>query len=130
MDNPAPYSAYMNFGDEVILSTSPERFLHCRNGVANTRPIKGTRPRGRNRDEQSSLERELASSEKERAELLMIVDLERNDLGRVCEIGSVEVDNLFALETYACHTPDSLGFGSPSERKGRFGFWAMFPGDL
>ena len=101
MDNPAPYSAYMNFGDEVILSTSPERFLHCRNGVANTRPIKGTRPRGRNRDEQSSLERELASSEKDRAELLMIVDLERNDLGRVCEIGSVEVDNLFALETYA-----------------------------
>ena len=101
VDNPAPYSAYMNFGDEVILSTSPERLLYCRDGIANTRPIKGTRPRGRDRDEQLSLEGELAASEKDRAELLMIVDLERNDLGRVCEIGSVEVDNLFALETYA-----------------------------
>jgi para-aminobenzoate synthetase component 1 len=101
MENPAPYSAYMNFGDEIILSTSPERFLHCRDRVANTRPIKGTRPRGRSIEEQVRLENDLAGSEKDRAELLMIVDLERNDLGRVCEIGSIRVDNLFALESYA-----------------------------
>jgi len=101
MENPAPYSAYMNFGDEIILSTSPERFLHCRDRVANTRPIKGTRPRGRSIEEQVRLENDIAGSEKDRAELLMIVDLERNDLGRVCEIGSIRVDNLFALESYA-----------------------------
>ena len=129
-DNPAPYSAYMNFGDEVILSTSPERFLHCRNGLVNTRPIKGTRPRGRNRDEQSSLERELASSEKDRAELLMIVDLERNDLGRVCEIGSVEVDNLFALETYASviHQTASVSGRLAKGKDALDCLGAMFPG--
>ncbi len=130
MDNPAPYSAYMNFGDEVILSTSPERFLYCRDRIANTRPIKGTRPRGRNRDEQSSLERELASSEKDRAELLMIVDLERNDLGRVCEIGSVEVDNLFALETYASviHQTASVSGRLAKGRDALDCLGAMFPG--
>lgn len=99
--NPAPYSAYLNFGDEEILSSSPERFLKFENGIANTRPIKGTRPRGQDEGEESRFRNELANSEKDRAELLMIVDLERNDLGRVCAPGTIEVKDLFRLEKYA-----------------------------
>lgn len=128
--NPAPYSAYMNFGDEVILSTSPERFLYCRDGVANTRPIKGTRPRGLGAEEQRRLENELAGSEKDRAELLMIVDLERNDLGRVCEIGSIRVDNLFALESYASviHQTASVSGRLAGGKDALDCIEAMFPG--
>ncbi len=99
--NPAPYAAYLNFGDEEILSSSPERFLRLDDGVVNTRPIKGTRPRGANVQEEESFREELAASEKDRAELLMIVDLERNDLGRVCKPGTISVKTLFGLETYA-----------------------------
>ncbi len=99
--SPAPYSAYLNFGDEQIVSSSPERFLYLSNGTATTRPIKGTRPAGASEDEAAANERELGVSEKDRSELLMIVDLERNDLGRVCEPGSVRVDDLFRLERYA-----------------------------
>ena len=99
--NPAPYSAYLNFGDDVILSSSPERFLAVNGSAATTRPIKGTRPRGRNETTDLMQEEELRLSEKDRAELLMIVDLERNDLGKTCEPGSVRVDELFSLERYA-----------------------------
>lgn len=129
-ENPAPYSAYMNFGDEIILSTSPERFLHCRDRVANTRPIKGTRPRGRTSEEQARLESELAGSEKDRAELLMIVDLERNDLGQVCEIGSIRVDNLFALESYASviHQTASVSGRLANGMDALNCIGAMFPG--
>lgn len=99
--SPAPYAAYLDFGDEQIVSSSPERFLFCRDGFAQTRPIKGTRPRGQSEVETLAYEAQLRESEKERAELLMIVDLERNDLGRVCRPGSVDVDGLFGLERYA-----------------------------
>ncbi len=99
--SPAPYAAYLDFGDESIISSSPERFLTLRAGEARTRPIKGTRPRGSSENESAAHEAELAASEKDRSELLMIVDLERNDLGRVCKPGSVAVENLFALERYA-----------------------------
>lgn len=99
--SPAPYAAYLDFGDEQIVSSSPERFLQIADGQATTRPIKGTRSAGASEAEAAAGARELAESEKDRSELLMIVDLERNDLGRVCEPGSVRVDDLFRLERYS-----------------------------
>ncbi|EDY84214.1 para-aminobenzoate synthase, component I [Verrucomicrobiia bacterium DG1235] len=99
--SPAPYSAYLDFGDEQIVSSSPERFLQVKGRHATTRPIKGTRSAGANDEEAAANAKELEDSEKDRSELLMIVDLERNDLGRVCEPGSIRVDNLFRLERYA-----------------------------
>jgi para-aminobenzoate synthetase component 1 len=89
--SPSFYGAYLNCLDHVIISSSPELFLKKEGRVIETRPIKGTRPRGRTKEEDEALERELLQSAKEAAELTMIVDLERNDLGRICEFGSVEV---------------------------------------
>ena len=89
--SPSYYSAYLNCGDHVVLSSSPELFLRQRGLSIETRPIKGTRPRGRTEEGDRALRQELIDSAKEAAELTMIVDLERNDLGRVCEYGSVEV---------------------------------------
>src|SRR5690606_34725158 len=86
---------------QTILSMSPERFLTLRDGVAETRPIKGTRPRGSDPDEDRRLADELVASEKDRAENVMIVDLLRNDLSRVAVPGTVEVPVLCGLETYA-----------------------------
>ena len=99
--NPAPFAAYMPWKEIGIISASPERFLRVAGGKVETRPIKGTRPRGRTPEEDEGLRRELLASEKDRAELMMIVDLERNDLGRVCRIGSVNVPELCRLEEYA-----------------------------
>jgi para-aminobenzoate synthetase component 1 len=98
---PAPFAAYLGFPEVSVLSASPERFLEVRRGRIATRPIKGTRPRGRTPEEDRRLAAELAASEKDRAEHVMIVDLERNDLGRVCRPGSVRVPELMALETYS-----------------------------
>lgn len=99
--SPAPFSSYLDFGEVAVLSNSPERFIRIRDGIIETRPIKGTRPRGKSYEEDIKLREELLNSEKDRAELTMIVDLERNDLGRVCKIGSVNVERLFELEEYA-----------------------------
>jgi para-aminobenzoate synthetase component 1 len=99
--NPAPFAAYLRLPGMVVASSSPERFLCLRGRRVETRPIKGTRPRSRDPVSDRALKRELWYSEKDRAELAMIVDLERNDLGRVCEIGSVKVHRLYCLETYA-----------------------------
>ena len=100
--NPAPFGAYLELPEAAILSSSPERFLRLdASGAVESRPIKGTRPRGATPASDSQLERELAASEKDRAENLMIVDLVRNDLGRVCELGSVEVPELRIIERYA-----------------------------
>jgi len=100
--NPAPFAAYLELPEVAVLSSSPERFLRLdREGRVESRPIKGTRPRGISTSRDRALERELAHSPKDRAENLMIVDLVRNDLGRVCEVGSVEVPELMRVERFA-----------------------------
>jgi para-aminobenzoate synthetase component 1 len=99
--SPAPFGLYMNTGESIVAGTSPESFLSVSGRSVETRPIKGTRGRGADPAEDESLKRELAASAKDRAELVMIADLERNDLGRVCESGSVSVEELYRLETFA-----------------------------
>jgi para-aminobenzoate synthetase component I len=98
--NPAPFAAYLDFGQVQIVSSSPEQFLQVEADHVTTRPIKGTRPRGRTPEQDEKLARELLESDKDRAELTMIVDLERNDLGHVCRFGTVKVPELFVLESY------------------------------
>ena len=99
--NPAPFASYLNLDGVTIVSASPERFLRTSGDLVETRPIKGTRPRGRTPAQDQALAWELAHSVKDRAENVMIVDLERNDLGRVCRYGTVRVSELCALERYA-----------------------------
>jgi para-aminobenzoate synthetase component 1 len=98
--NPAPMAAYLAFDDAAVVSASPERFLRVRGSTVETRPIKGTRPRGASPDEDRARAEELLTSEKDNAELAMIVDLERNDLGRVCSYGSVRVTDPRRLESF------------------------------
>jgi para-aminobenzoate synthetase component 1 len=100
LKNPAPFFAYINAGDHHIISTSPERFLKQRGRQVETRPIKGTRPRGKTETEDKALRHELESSKKDDAELSMIVDLMRNDLGKVCEASSVKVVEHKRIEAY------------------------------
>lgn len=97
----APFSAYINWGSGALLSLSPERFLRLTGKTVLTQPIKGTRPRGRSAEDDQRLAAELIDSEKDRAENLMIVDLLRNDLGRVCKTGSIEATRLFELQSFS-----------------------------
>ena len=99
--SPAPYAAYLDCGDHALLSASPERFLELRGEHVETRPIKGTRPRGATPAEDDRLADELLASAKDRAENVMIVDVLRNDLGRVCDTGTVEAMRVCELETFA-----------------------------
>jgi para-aminobenzoate synthetase component 1 len=99
--SPAPFSAYLASPSRAVVSASPEWFYQTRGREIVTRPIKGTRPRGSTPDQDAALARELQASAKDRAELTMIVDLERNDLGRVCRYGTVRVDEPLTIESYA-----------------------------
>ncbi len=99
--SPAPFAAYLNCGDFQLVSSSPESFLRLSGPRIVTRPIKGTRPRSMDANEDARLSHELQSSAKENAELVMITDLLRNDLGRVCDFGSVQVPDLMRLERFA-----------------------------
>ena len=99
--NPAPFAGIARWQNTSIISSSPERLLRVRNGHASTRPIAGTRPRSADPLADNGLSAELFASPKERAEHVMLIDLERNDLGRVCEAGSVSVDEMMVLESYA-----------------------------
>lgn len=99
--NPAPFAAIAQFDGLAIASSSPERLVQVRDGWVSTRPIAGTRPRGDSAGRDESLARELQAHPKERAEHVMLLDLERNDLGRICLPGTVEVDELMVLESYA-----------------------------
>lgn len=99
--SPAPFSSFFNFSEGALVSSSPERFLFCKNGNVETKPIKGTRPRGITPAKDQRLADELLSSEKDHAENVMIVDLLRNDLSRTCADHSVTVEKLCALESFA-----------------------------
>ncbi|MBU3153461.1 aminodeoxychorismate synthase component I [Clostridium estertheticum] len=99
--NPAPFAAFMNFEDFNIICSSPERFLSIKDRMVETRPIKGTMPRGKDVDEDNRNKNILINSEKDKAELLNVVDLERNDLSKVCKPNSVKVTQLFKLEEYS-----------------------------
>jgi anthranilate synthase component 1 len=99
--NPSPYMYYIDLGDQQVVGTSPEILVTAEKGRARVRPIAGTRPRGGTDEEDARLAAELLADEKERAEHIMLVDLGRNDLGRVCEYGSVSVDELMVVERYS-----------------------------
>ena len=99
--NPSPYMFFLDFNEFYIIGASPEILVRVEDGTVMTRPLAGTRPRGKNPDEDLRLEKELKSDEKERAEHIMLVDLGRNDIGRVSEKGSVEVSDLMEVERYS-----------------------------
>ncbi len=128
--NPATFAAYLDFGDLVIASSSPERFMRCRDGRVETRPIKGTAARSVDPATDHAAGEALIRSEKDRAENVMIVDLLRNDLSRVCKPGSVQVPTLCGLESYAnVHHLVSVALGELQEGRDAIDLIAAsFPG--
>jgi len=100
LSNPAPFAGIADFGQHQIVSSSPERLVRVRDGLVETRPIAGTHPRSPDPDEDEKLRQDLMASQKERAEHIMLIDLERNDLGRICQPSSVIVDELMAVRSY------------------------------
>ncbi len=128
--NPAPFFAYMSCGDFSILSTSPERFIYRAGDYIETRPIKGTRPRGKNAQEDKAFKEELMESSKEDAELSMIVDLLRNDLGKVCLPGTVKVKEHKRVEAYqnVFHLVSIVEGKLPQATKAAEILKALFPG--
>lgn len=99
--NPSPYMAYIEAPDFAVVSGSPELLVKRHGNELSTRPIAGTRPRGKSEAEDLALAQELIDNDKERAEHVMLVDLERNDLGRVSTYGTVEVDEFMVIERYS-----------------------------
>jgi len=128
--SPAPFASYLNFGERQIVSCSPERFLRLQNGWVETRASKGTRQRGSTVAEDAALRQQLVTSNKHRGELLMIVDLERNDLGRVCDVGSIRVDEIYRLETHPTvfHLVASISGTLPAQTDVVDCLRATFPG--
>jgi para-aminobenzoate synthetase component I len=128
--NPSPFSGLLHFDDVTVISCSPERLVRLTGRQADTRPIAGTRPRGADARDDHRLVGDLLASEKERAEHLMLVDLERNDLGRVCEFGTVKVDEFMTVEQYS-HVSHIVSNVSGTLRQDATPFdliKAMFPG--
>jgi anthranilate/para-aminobenzoate synthase component I len=128
--NPSPFAAFIDFGDYQIVSSSPERLLKVKDRIIETRPIAGTRPRGRDGKEDEFMREELLLNEKERAEHIMLIDLERNDLGRVSDYGTVRVDELMITEDYShvIHIVSNVR-GNLAESKDCFdAIKAAFPG--
>jgi len=115
--NPSPYMFYLKFDDLKLIGSSPEIMVRMEKGAATVRPIAGTRPRGENAEEDNRLEKQLLADAKEKAEHIMLVDLGRNDLGRVCEFGSVKVNELMAIERYS-HVMHIVSDVSGKIRKG------------
>ena len=99
--NPSPYMYFLDFSEVILIGSSPEMLVRCEDGLIQTRPIAGTRPRGKNEEEEKRLAYELLNDPKEKAEHLMLVDLARNDLGRVSQTGKVEVKEFMTLEKYS-----------------------------
>lgn len=128
--NPAPFACYLGFDDVTVVSASPERFLRLQGDFVETRPIKGTRPRGNNPQQDEKLADELLNSVKDRAENMMIVDLERNDLGRVCRYGSVKVTEMAILEVFPTvfHLTSTVVGRLEEGKKGIDLLRATFPG--
>jgi aminodeoxychorismate synthase component I len=128
--NPSPFSGLLRFDDVTLISSSPERLIRLQGQKVDTRPIAGTRPRGVDTHEDQRLIGELLANEKERAEHLMLIDLERNDLGRVCRFGSVHVDEFMKIEQYS-HVSHIVSNISGSLRPDATPFdliQALFPG--
>ena len=120
--NPSPYMFYLDFGKRKVLGSSPETLVTVRGREAMTFPIAGTRPLGSDLRERRSNRRSMLADEKERAEHMMLVDLARNDLGKVCEYGTVEVADLMRVEEYS-HVQHMVSRvrGHSAERPGRLG---------
>ncbi|MEL7520200.1 MAG: anthranilate synthase component I [Cyanobacteria bacterium J06553_1] len=128
--NPSPFASYWHTPWGSVVSCSPERLVHLNAGVAQSRPIAGTRPRGKSQAEDSAIAQELLSDPKERAEHIMLVDLERNDLGRVCHWGSVQVNELMSIERYShvMHLVSNVVGQFPVEGSAAQLIAALFPG--
>ncbi|MDI6717263.1 MAG: anthranilate synthase component I family protein, partial [Actinomycetota bacterium] len=122
--NPSPYMIYLKLNNCTIAGASPEPLIQVQDGIVTTRPIAGTRPRGKDAQEEAELELELLADEKERAEHVMLVDLGRNDIGRVCEAGTVKVDNLMYVERYS-HVMHIVSTVSGKLAKGKNSFDAL-----
>lgn len=128
--NPAPYSAFIDFDGIKLVSCSPEHLISLKDGIAETRPIGGTYPRGKDKDEDAKLIKRFKSDKKELAEHTMLIDLERNDLGKVCKYGSIKVNELMSIEKYShvFHIVTNIK-GELRDDKDCFDlFKAMFPG--
>lgn len=119
--NPSPYLFYLRFHDLHIIGSSPELLVRLEDGLVETRPIAGTRHRGKTAEEDERLKKELLADEKEKAEHLMLVDLGRNDLGRVCETGSVNVTDFMIVEKYS-HVMHIVSHVAGKIKKGKDGF--------
>ena len=128
--NPAPFACYLGFDEISVVSASPERFLRLHGDQVETRPIKGTRPRGKTLEADEALANELLNSPKDQAENIMIVDLERNDLGRVCRFGTVKVTELAILEVFPTvfHLTSTVVGRLREDRNGIDLLKATFPG--